>query len=61
MKKYNRRLLPNDATKEEVSAAIAVLERVLAYGPDLEYRLTMDLDYYRIRLQGLGTNNDVNA
>ncbi len=52
MKDYNRQLLPRNATKQEINAAIMVLERCLSYKPDLEYRLTMDLDYYRIRLHG---------
>ena len=61
MKKYNRRILPKEATKEEVNAAIMVLERVLAYAPDVQYRLTMDLNYYRMRLQGMGAADDNNA
>lgn len=54
MKTYNRRLLPKDATEKEIQAAIMTMERALTYKPDLEYRLTMDLDYYRMRLRMIG-------
>lgn len=53
MRHYTRQLLPKNATKEEINAAIITLERALFYKFDLEYRLTMDLDYYRIRLRGV--------
>ncbi len=56
-----RPLLPKDATEKEINAAITALDRVLGYKPDLEYRLTMDLDYYRIRLQGIGTTDGNHA
>ena len=53
MKDCNRQLLPKYATEQEINAAIMALERSLAYKPDFEYRITMDLDYYRMRLQNL--------
>lgn len=53
MKTYNRHPLPQNATEQEIQAAILTIERALTYKPDLEYRLTMDLDYYRMRLQRL--------
>ena len=51
METYNRQLLPQDATEQEIQAAIIALKRVLSYKPDLEHRLIWDLDYYRMRLK----------